>query len=101
MDKGKREHNSLKKTLLNFLTKEGEGPKTIILKILSLKPLKVVDSEKNTVEISKLEDEVNSNYEFEHGNSYALILKKWNYIFKKVPNSNHDYYFDIEASNYR
>lgn len=100
MEKEERKHTCLKDTLLNYLIKDDLNPKKIVLKIISLRPLKVVDSEKNTVEISYLEEEVNFNYEFEPKSSYALILK-WNFVFKKVPNSAHDYYFDIEAKNYR
>lgn len=92
---------SLKTLLLEFLLDDKKKTEKIILQIISLRPLKVVDSYRNLIEIANIEDEVNDLYEFDLRNSYALILNKWNYLFKKVPNSTHDYYYDIDAQNYK
>lgn len=103
----KEEVVSLKSELLSFLReKKHEGlekkmAESLTLKFLRLSPVTLIDSEGFSIEIEALGKEIKTVYEFDERFSYALILKKWQFVFKKVPNSANDYYFDIEAHNYK
>ena len=48
---------------------------------------------------SGLEDDLREQIDDSPGATYKLILNKWSFVFKRVPNS-HDYYFDIVAEDY-
>ena len=95
------EHSKLRSTLIQFLK---DDPKLVYPKIealiVSLEPLQVSDDYENFVDFSDLQADILERYEFDEAGTYSIVLEDWNYIFKRVPNSQ-EYYFDVEAHSYK
>lgn len=91
----------LRDILLQFL-KGGSSVfyPVIETRILQLNPLQITDDLVRLLDISSLQEGVLSKIEDTPGATYKLILNKWHFVFKKVPNS-HEFYFDIVSDDYK
>jgi len=69
---------------------------SIELKIINLNPVQVTDSYLDLVDLSNLADEILDKVGRRAHRNYKVTLKKWNFVFNRVTNSN-EFYFDIEA----
>lgn len=90
----------LRDLLLQFL----KGNTTVFYpvletRILQVNPLQITDDLVRYLDISSLQEGIQAKIQDTPGANYKLTLKKWNFVFKKVPNS-HEFYFDIIADDF-
>lgn len=94
-------YSTLKETLISFLKGEENIFYPVVeTRILQLSPLQITDDYEKYLEINSLEEDIRDQIDDIPGASYKLILNKWEFVFRRVPNS-HEYYFDIIADSYR
>ena len=90
----------LRDLLLQFL----KGNTTIFYpvletRILQVNPLQITDDLVRYLDISALQEGVLAKIQDSPGATYKLTLRRWHFVFKKVPNS-HEFYFDIAADDF-
>lgn len=90
----------LRDLLLQFL----KGSTTVFYpvletRILQVNPLQITDDLVRYLDISSLQEGIQNKIQDTPGANYKLTLKKWQFVFKKVPNS-HEFYFDIVADDF-
>ena len=84
-------------TLLKFLRNEKVSYKPLKAKIVNTQPLQITDDGHSYIDCLNLQQTLGT-IESESDN-IVLDLKKWKFVFKKVP-GNDECYFDVEASEY-
>ena len=90
----------LRDLLLQFL----KGSTTVFYpvveaRVLQVNPLQITDDLQKYLDISSLQEGIQSRIQDTPAANYKLTLKKWSFVFKKVPNS-HEFYFDIVSGDY-
>lgn len=68
-------------------------------RVLQVTPLQITDDLTSYLDISSMQEGVMSKIQDSPGATYKLTLKKWAFVFKKVPNT-HEFYFDIVAEDF-
>ena len=91
---------TLKSTLTAFLKGEKVAPCQIEARILSTYPLQISDDLKSFLDVQSIQDEVLENIGENAGKNYKLVLSKWNWVFRRVPNTD-SFYFDININSYK
>ena len=91
---------TLKSTLTAFLKGEKVAPCQIEARILSTYPLQISDDLKTCLDVQSIQDEVLENIGENAGKNYKLVLSKWNWVFRRVPNTD-NFYFDININSYK
>lgn len=88
----------IKSCLLSFLLKGSkvEQPE-LKARIVNKSPIQITDDGVNYLEINELEDDILRN--IKDLESPCVILKSWNFVLKRVPNSA-DYYLDVRANKF-
>jgi len=72
----------------------------IELNIFNLDPVQATDSFLDYVDISNLQEAILNKVGNNVYRNYKIILKKWRFVFQRVPNSN-EFYFDLESSKFK
>ena len=89
--------NTLKEVLVSFLKEEEVYYPIIEASIISVQPFLISDDKEYCFELSSMVDAIQPSVNCKRGQK--IILKDWNYVFKRVP-STHRYYFDVVCRSF-
>ena len=91
----------LRDVLVQFLKGTAVFYPAIEAKIVQLNPLQITDDGRNILEVISIQKEVEKvALEYPEGTNFKLILKEWEFTFRKV-HDQHDFYFDIQSENFK
>ena len=92
--------STLKEILIQFLREEDVHYPQTEITILSSNPFQFSDDGQYYFESQNLHEIYSDGKKsFANGQKMSILLKNWNFVFRRVPNT-HDYYFDIVCDSY-
>ena len=91
---------NLKSLLIQFLNNKRKEMPIIQVSITKVNPIQISDCGVYYIELNELEDKIVDELNLLETAKAKLILKNWNFVLKRVPNSAIKY-LDIEARNFR
>lgn len=91
---------TLKSLLIKFLNNNQQQMPIIEVSITNVNPIQISDSGLHYIELNELEDQIIEELNLLETAKAKLILKNWNFVLKRVPNSSIKY-LDIQARNFR
>lgn len=68
--------------------------------ILQLSPLSITDDGLHYIDLLAHSEYIATKLKHSRANSFKLILKQWNFVFRQVPGTTEDFYFDIEIKDF-
>lgn len=68
--------------------------------VLQLNPLSITDNGLHYIDLLSHAEVIATKLRHSRGNSFKLVLKKWNFVFRQIPGTTEDYYFDIEIKDF-
>ena len=71
----------------------------IVSRVISFYPLRIMDDDRNYLELGYLNENIGNGYLKENPFNYHLVLKDWNFVFKKIPNRS-EFFFDVVSDNF-
>jgi hypothetical protein len=62
--------------------------------------LSITDNGLHYIDLLSQAEVIATRLRHSRGNSFKLILKNWNFVFRQIPGTTEDYYFDIEIKDF-
>ena len=91
----------LRELLSAFLSgKQGIQYPRLECSILQLSPLSITDDNVHYIDLLSHADFIATKVRHSRANSFKLVLKDWNLVFRQIPGTSEDYYFDLEIKDF-
>lgn len=68
--------------------------------IIQLNPLSITDNNLHYIDLVSHAEYIATRLRHSNANSFKLILNSWNFVFRQIPGTAEDYYFDIEIKDF-
>jgi len=68
--------------------------------VLQLNPLSITDDGYHYIDLLSHAEYISTKLRYSRANSFKLLLKRWNFVFRQIPGTSEDFYFDIEIKDF-
>ena len=68
--------------------------------VLQLNPLSITDDGLHYIDLLSHAEYIATKLRHSKGNSFKLMLNSWNFVFRQIPGTTEDFYFDIEIQDF-